>query len=97
MQYADNAALKRVGTLVEQYVLTRSRRYDFVSTELAYKAIREVMRSPIDGVELDRLVAKSAQEKGLSIRFDRGQAACLGLAALPQQGAATDMGANPLS
>jgi hypothetical protein len=96
MQNADNIALKRVRTLVEQYVLTRSRRYDFVSTELAYKAIREVMRTPIDEVELDRLVVESAQEKGLSVRFDRGQAACHGLAAIPQLGAAADTNAGSL-
>ncbi|MBZ9811386.1 MULTISPECIES: hypothetical protein [unclassified Mesorhizobium] len=71
MQYAEDIALRRVKMLVEQYVLTRSRRYDFVSTEQACRAIREVMRSPIDDAELDRMLARSAARQGLSVRFDR--------------------------
>ncbi|ESY98809.1 hypothetical protein [Mesorhizobium sp. LNHC209A00] len=71
MRYADEIALRRVKMLVEQYVSARSRRYDFVSTELACKAIRQVVRSPIDDSELDNLLAKSAVKQGLSIRFDR--------------------------
>ncbi|MER9192955.1 hypothetical protein NKI13_06665 [Mesorhizobium australicum] len=71
MRYADEIALRRVKMLVEQYVSARSRRYDFVSTELACKPIRQVVRSPIDDSELDHLLAKSAVKQGLSIRFDR--------------------------
>ncbi|MBZ9967265.1 hypothetical protein [Mesorhizobium sp. BR1-1-2] len=71
MQYAEDITLRRVKMLVEQYVLTRSRRYDFVSTELACRAIREVMRSPIKDAELDRMLARSAARQGLSVRFDR--------------------------
>ena len=71
MQYAEEIALRRVKMLVEQYVLARSKKYDFVSTELASKAIRQVMRSPIDDVELDHMLARSAVEQGLSVRFDR--------------------------
>ncbi|MBZ9702739.1 hypothetical protein LB530_17815 [Mesorhizobium sp. CO1-1-3] len=74
MQHADKIALRRVKMLVEQYVLTRSRRYDFVSTELACRAIREVMRSPIEDAELDRMLARSAARQGLSVRFDRMEA-----------------------
>ncbi|KAA3452310.1 hypothetical protein C7I87_02720 [Mesorhizobium sp. SARCC-RB16n] len=71
MHYADEIALRRVKMLVEQYVLARSRRYDFVSTELACKAIRQVVRSPIEDTELDHLLARSAVKQGLSVRFDR--------------------------
>ncbi|WP_214476685.1 hypothetical protein [Mesorhizobium sp. dw_380] len=71
MQYAEEIALRRVKVLVEQYVLARSRRYDFVSTELACRAIRQVVRTPIEDVELDHLLARSAAKQGLSVRFDR--------------------------
>jgi hypothetical protein len=71
MQQADEVALRRVKILVEQYVLARSRKYDFVSTELACKAIRQVVRSPIEDVELDHMLARSAVKQGLSVRFDR--------------------------
>ncbi|RUZ71270.1 hypothetical protein EN943_34235 [Mesorhizobium sp. M7A.F.Ca.US.006.01.1.1] len=71
MQYAEEIALRRVKMLVEQYVVARSRRYDFVSTELACKAIRQVVRSPIEDAELDHLLARSAVKQGLSVRFDR--------------------------
>ncbi|MBZ9740824.1 MULTISPECIES: hypothetical protein [unclassified Mesorhizobium] len=71
MHYADEIALRRVKMLVEQYVLARSRRYDFVSTELACRAIRQVVRSPIEDTELDHLLARSAVKQGLSVRFDR--------------------------
>lgn len=83
MQYAEEIALRRVKMLVEQYVLATSRRYDFVSTELACKAIREVVRSPVEDTELDNMLARSAFKQGLSVRFDR-----IGHwhAALPDQG-----------
>ncbi|RUX78739.1 MULTISPECIES: hypothetical protein [unclassified Mesorhizobium] len=71
MQFAEEIALRRVKMLVEQYVVARSRRYDFVSTELACKAIRQVVRSPIEDAELDHLLARSAVKQGLSVRFDR--------------------------
>ncbi|MBZ9798332.1 hypothetical protein [Mesorhizobium sp. ES1-4] len=71
MQHADDIALRRVKMLVEQYVLARSRRYDFVSTELACKAIRQVVRSPIEDAQLDHLLARSAVQRGHSVRFDR--------------------------
>lgn len=71
MQHADEIVLRRVKMLVEQYVLARSKKHDFVSTELARKAIRQVIRSPLDKTELDAMLAKAALEQGLSIRFDR--------------------------
>ncbi|TJV40388.1 MAG: hypothetical protein E5Y02_22130 [Mesorhizobium sp.] len=71
MQYAEEIALRRVKMLVEQYVLARSKRYDFVSTELACKAIRQVVQSPIEDIALDHLLAEFAVKQGLSVRFDR--------------------------
>ena len=71
MEYADEIALRRVKMMIEQYVLARRRAHDFVSTEQACRAIRRVVRSPIEDVELDHLLAESAIKQGLSIRFDR--------------------------
>ncbi|MER9405305.1 hypothetical protein NKI36_14780 [Mesorhizobium caraganae] len=71
MQYADEIALRRVKMMIEQYVIARSRGHDFVSTELACRAIRRVVRSPIEDLQLDHLLAENALKQGLSIRFDR--------------------------
>ncbi|TIN16059.1 MAG: hypothetical protein E5Y31_30685 [Mesorhizobium sp.] len=71
MELAEEIALRRVKMLVEQYVQARGRRYDFISTELACKAIRQVVRSSIEDTELDHLLARSAVKQGLSVRFDR--------------------------
>ncbi|AZO56392.1 MAG: hypothetical protein EOS78_04815 [Mesorhizobium sp.] len=71
MQYAQDIALRRVDMLIEQYVVARGKSYDFVSTELASKAIRSVMHSPVGDVELDLMLARKAVQQGLSVRFDR--------------------------
>ncbi|TGQ89184.1 hypothetical protein EN851_23205 [Mesorhizobium sp. M8A.F.Ca.ET.208.01.1.1] len=71
MQYAQDIALKRVGILIEHYVVARSTSCDFVSTESACQAVRPFMRSPVDDAALDLVLARKASRQGLSVRFDR--------------------------
>lgn len=47
MQQSETVSSRRLKMLVEQYVEVRKRRYDFVSTDLARRAVRQVLVSPI--------------------------------------------------
>ena len=69
---AEDLSARRLELLVDQYVETRSRRYDFVSTTAAQRAIGQVMPSlAIVPRALDELVARRAIAVGLSVHFDR--------------------------
>jgi hypothetical protein len=68
---ADDVTLRRLKILVEQYVETRKKRHDVISTARASMAIREVMPfCPIAGKALDDLIAACAIEHGLGVLFD---------------------------
>ena len=69
---ADEFTIKRVQNLIAQYVATRSRRYDFISTRAAHRALFEVV--PLTGISdraLDDMIADRALAQGLSVCFDR--------------------------
>ncbi|WP_246683152.1 hypothetical protein [Mesorhizobium sp. B2-1-3A] len=69
--FTDDVAVRRLKTLVEQYVETRKKRHDVVSTAKAGAAIREVMPScPLSGKAFDDLIAACAIEHGLGVLFD---------------------------
>ncbi|RUX96134.1 MULTISPECIES: hypothetical protein [unclassified Mesorhizobium] len=68
---AGDIAERRLKMLVEQYVEARKKNHDFVSTELASKAIRQLISPPIGAEGLDNMIAKCAIQHGLSVRFDR--------------------------
>ncbi|ESY72738.1 hypothetical protein NKJ90_30075 [Mesorhizobium sp. M0051] len=70
-QQPDSVAARRLGILIEQYVEARKKRYDYVSTEHAYRAIRQVLKPAIPDRELDDMVASHAVKKGLAVVFDR--------------------------
>ncbi|MBZ9887203.1 hypothetical protein LB559_04490 [Mesorhizobium sp. BR1-1-3] len=58
--------------LVEQYVESRKRRHDVISTSTAEAAIREVLPNwQISGRAFDDMIAASAIAHGLGVRFDR--------------------------
>ncbi|RWM22830.1 MAG: hypothetical protein E5X53_23525 [Mesorhizobium sp.] len=67
----SNRCLK---TLVEQYVEVRKRRHDFVSTDLASRALRQLIPGPISDDALDQMIANCAVERGITVRFDRSAA-----------------------
>ena len=68
---AGDISERRLKILVEQYVEARKKNHDFVSTELASRAIRQFISPPIGEDALDNLIAKCAVEHGLNVRFDR--------------------------
>ncbi|MGX7877401.1 hypothetical protein ACVDG5_036535 [Mesorhizobium sp. ORM6] len=69
--FTDDVAMRRLKNLVEQYVETRKRRHDVVSTAKAGAAIREVMPNcPLSGKAFDDLIAACAIEHGLEVLFD---------------------------
>ena len=55
----------------EQYVEARKKNHDFVSTEFASKAIRQIISPPIGAEALDNMIAQHAVRHGLTVRFDR--------------------------
>ena len=61
---------RRLELLVEQYVDVRRRRHDFISVELALKAIRQVAMNGISDEAIADLVAHCALKRGLEVRFD---------------------------
>ncbi|MER8766644.1 hypothetical protein [Mesorhizobium sp. M0968] len=70
--FADQIARRRLKMLVEQYVETRKKRHDVISTSTAESAIREVLPNcPISGKAFDDLIAASAVAHGLGVWFDR--------------------------
>jgi DNA-binding transcriptional regulator YbjK len=71
MMYADEIGMQRLRILVDQYVEVRKRRHDFVSIELASKAIRQLSRTPISDKALENIAAKSAAAHQLEVGFDR--------------------------
>ncbi|WP_245476098.1 hypothetical protein [Mesorhizobium sp. M7A.F.Ca.US.006.01.1.1] len=71
LQQPDDIAARRVGILIEQYVEARKKRYGYVSTEQAYRAIRQVLKPAIPDRELDDMVASLAVKNGLAVVFDR--------------------------
>ena len=71
MVHADEIGMRRLRILVEHYVEVRKRRHDFISIELASKAVRQVSRTPISEKALEDMIAKSAAGHGLEVRFDR--------------------------
>ena len=70
LQQPEDIAARRLGILIEQYVEARKKRYDYVSTEQAYLAIRQILK-PISDRELDDMVASLAVKNGLAVVFDR--------------------------
>ena len=71
MQQPEDIAARRLGILIEQYVEARKKRYDYVSTEQAYLAIRQILKPAISDRELDDMVASLAVKNGLAVVFDR--------------------------
>ena len=71
MQQPDDIAARRLGILIEQYVEARKKRYGYVSTEQAYRAIRQVLKPVIPDRELDDMVASLAVKNVLAVVFDR--------------------------
>lgn len=68
----DEVAIKRVQKLVEQYLQTRSRRHDLISTRAAHLALSQVTSlQGISDKEMDELIAEGAIARGLSVCFDR--------------------------
>ncbi|MCF6126985.1 MULTISPECIES: hypothetical protein [Mesorhizobium] len=69
--FTDDVAVRRLKILVQQYVETRKKRHDVISTAKAGTAIREVMPScPLSGKAFDDLIAACAIEHGLAVLFD---------------------------
>ena len=71
MQRQEDIAVRRLGIIIEQYVEARKKRYDYVSTEQAYLAIRQILKPAISDRELDDMVASLAVKNGLAVVFDR--------------------------
>ena len=71
LQRQDDIAARRLGIVIEQYVEARKKRYDYVSTEQAYRAIRQILKPAISDRELDDMVASLAVKNGLAVLFDR--------------------------
>ncbi|RWC58664.1 hypothetical protein [Mesorhizobium sp.] len=71
MQQPEDITARRLGIIIEQYVEARKKRYDYVSTEQAYQAIRQVLKPAIPDRELDDMVASLAIKNGLAVVFDR--------------------------
>ncbi|WP_292696304.1 hypothetical protein [Mesorhizobium sp.] len=69
MQQPDGIAARRLSILIEQYVEARKKRYDYVSTEQAYRAIRQVLKPAIPDRELDDMVALACREERPGGRF----------------------------
>ncbi|MER9236023.1 hypothetical protein NKI56_28885 [Mesorhizobium sp. M0622] len=69
-------AVRRLKILIEQYMETRKRRPDVVSTAAAEIAIRAVMPNcPVSGKAPDDMIAACAFEHGLGVLlFDRPDA-----------------------
>ncbi|MER9627098.1 MULTISPECIES: hypothetical protein [unclassified Mesorhizobium] len=71
----DEIAARRLNILLEQYMETRKRRHDAVSTAAAEIAIRAVMPNcPVSGKALDDMIAACAFEHGLGVLFDQPDA-----------------------
>ncbi|MER8395834.1 hypothetical protein [Mesorhizobium sp. M0213] len=71
----DEIAARRLKILIEQYIETRKRRHDEVSTAAAEMAITAVMPNcPVSGKALDDMIAACAFEHGLGVLFDRPDA-----------------------
>jgi hypothetical protein len=71
LQQPEDIAARRLGIVIEQYVEARKKRYDYVSTEQAYLAIRQILKPAISDRELDDMVASLAVKNGLAVVFDR--------------------------
>jgi hypothetical protein len=71
LQPPEDIAARRLAIIIEQYVEARKKRYDYVSTEHAYHAIRQVLKPAISDRELDDMVASLAVKNGLAVVFDR--------------------------
>ncbi|OWK19946.1 hypothetical protein AJ88_34710 [Mesorhizobium amorphae CCBAU 01583] len=71
MKQSETVSNRRLKMLIEQYVEARKRQHDFVSTDLASRAVRQVILSPISDRALDELIAICAIERGIAVRFDR--------------------------
>lgn len=71
MERQEDIAARRLGIVVEQYVEARKKRYDYVSTEQAHRAIRQILKPAISDRELDDMVALLAIKNGLAVVFDR--------------------------
>jgi hypothetical protein len=69
---ADEFTSRRLQNLIEHYVETRSRRYDFVSTHAARLALAQIVPShDLPDRAFDDMVASHAVARGLSVCFDR--------------------------
>jgi len=71
LQRPEDIAARRLAIVIEQYVEARKKRHDHVSTEQAYRAIRQVLKPEISDRELDDMVASLAVKNGLAVIFDR--------------------------
>jgi hypothetical protein len=75
LRQSEEIDARRLGIVIEQYVEARKRRYDYVSTEQASRAIHQVLTPAISDRELDDMIATLAIKNGLAVIFDRGSRA----------------------
>jgi hypothetical protein len=69
---ADEFTTARIGDLIEQYLVTRSRKYDYVSVRATQKALEQIVPShAIPDRVLDDMIATHAIAHGLCVHFDR--------------------------
>jgi hypothetical protein len=58
--------------LIQQYVAARARRHRVISTDLALRALKQVVPRPsLSDRELENMVADLAVNSGLAVDFDR--------------------------
>jgi hypothetical protein len=69
---ADEFITARIQDLIEQYLETRGRRYDYVSVRAAQTALEQIVPShAIPDRVLDDMIATHAIAHGLCVHFDR--------------------------
>jgi hypothetical protein len=69
---ADEFTRARMQGLIEQYLETRGRRYDYVSVRAAQRALEQIVPShAIPDRVLDDMIATHAIAHGLCVHFDR--------------------------
>jgi hypothetical protein len=71
---ADEFTRARIQNLIEQYIETRGRRYDYVSVRAAQTALEQIVPThAIPERTLDDMVATHAIAHGLCVHFDRNR------------------------
>jgi hypothetical protein len=69
---ANEFTRARIQNLIEQYIETRGRRYDYVSVRAAQTALEQIVPThAIPERTLDDMVATHAISHGLRVHFDR--------------------------